>query len=87
MSLEERMTGATSQNKPIDNEFCKRLGMRETRRDVWLLQQPGLLVEVVGDLVYITDEQGDCVELPQISTQGRFLHLLRALGFEVPDGF
>lgn len=86
MSLDDgRMAGVLSANKPIDNDFCQRVGMHGSS-DVWQMfrSNPRLLVEVVGVVVFITDERNDCVVLPQINTQGRFLHLLAALGIEVP---
>lgn len=82
MSLEERMDGVLSANKPIDAEFCKRVGMEEWEHG-WRVRREEV-VEVVNQQVFVTGQGFDCTSMPSVNTQGRFLHLLQALGIEVP---
>lgn len=92
MSLDESgMAGVMSANKPIDAEFCKRVGMKQWGNG-WKLKcfeahKPRIEseVEVNGAEVFVSDEIGESVWLSTVNTQGRFLHLLRALGIEVPE--
>lgn len=84
MSLDERMAGVMSANKPIDAEFCQRVGMR--RISAIMFRMPfkhGIIDYLDGELV-IRDSANRLVFLPSVNTQGRFLHLLAALGIEVP---
>lgn len=98
MSLDENgMAGALSANKPITEEMVKSwkrddlesvpatIYMAWNKNDVgfnnvevWFWKDKNQDVEV-----YVSDGEDDTF-LPHVNTQGRFLHLLAALGIEVP---
>ncbi len=85
MSLDESgMAGVLSANKPIDAEFLKSLGFTESS------YRPGMFQLISSDTYLWWIEDRGVVYVVQtmqaVNTQGRFLHLLAALGIEVPNG-
>lgn len=85
MSLDDgRMGGVMSANKPIDTEFCERVGMKRWGNHAWDICGDAARVDVMFGKVFVTDTEYDRASLPAVNTQGRFLHLLAAMGIEVP---
>ena len=81
MSLADRMAGALSANKPIDAEFCRRIGGKTDRGDVFnFFGEYNVVSWYVNEGVWVGNR-----EMKSVNTQGRFLHLLAALGIEVPS--